>query len=142
MLDNNSLKRFLEPQKIMYNRALAEIKKGKKMPGWMSFIFPRLRGLGSDEEAYVGLRDISEAKKYLFYPILSARLHECTQAVLDHKEDDIKDIFGIMGALNLHYSMTLFAMASPEGSLFHQVLDRYYDGQMEPKTIEKLNLKK
>ena len=73
---------------------------------------------------------------------MSARLHECTQAVLDHEEDDIKDIFGIMGALNLHSSMTLFAMASPEGSLFHQVLDRYYDGQMEPKTIEKLNLKK
>lgn len=137
MLNDNSLKRFLEIQEIMYDKALKEIKACKKLPKWMSYIFPRLRGVGQDaSENYIGLNDIKEAKKFLFYPVLSARLITCTQAVLDHEENDIKDIFGTVGSLDLHASMTLFAAVTPQGSLFHQVIQRFYGGQMEQKTME------
>lgn len=134
---SNLLKRFLEIQEITYSKALTEIKNGKKLPQWMNYIFPRLRGVGLDENTqYLKISNAKEAKKYLYYPVLSARLIECTQAVLDHKENDIKDIFGTMGSLDLHASMTLFATVSAQGSLFHQVIERFYGGQMEEKTME------
>lgn len=136
-MDINSLDRFLEAQDRMCQTALSEIKKGSKRSHWMWFIFPQLRGLGRSNMAYTyGINGIEEAKKYLEHPVLSERLIEITEALLTHKRKDIYDIMGDIDDIKLKSSMTLFALISEEGSVFHQVLESFYDGEMDDVTLQ------
>lgn len=135
-MDINSLDRFLEAQERMYEIALSEIKKGSKRSHWMWFIFPQLRGLGSSKMSYVfGINGVEEAKEYLNHPVLSSRLIEITEALLAHKGKDIYDIMGDIDDMKLKSSMTLFALISEEGSVFHQVLESFYDSEMDEYTL-------
>ena len=132
----NSLNRFIDAQDSMYQTALREIKNGRKCSHWIWYIFPQLRGLGSSEMAYTyGISGIKEAEEYLAHPILSARLIEITEALLTHKGKDIYDIMGDIDDMKLKSCMTLFALISEEGSVFHQVLDSFYDGKMDSTTL-------
>ena len=136
-MDINSLDRFLEAQDRMYQIALSEIKKGSKRSHWMWFIFPQLRGLGISDMAYTyGINGIEETKAYLAHPVLSSRLIEITEALLTHKGKDIYDIMGDIDDMKLKSSMTLFALISEEGSVFHQALECFYDGKMDERTLK------
>ena len=136
-MDTNSLDRFLEAQERMYETALKEIKNGEKESHWMWYIFPQLRGLGRSQMAYVyGINGLEEAKAYLEHPDLSARLIEITEALLEHKDQDIEDILGDIDAMKLRSSMTLFALISEGDSIYHNVLDCFYNGKTDSYTIE------
>ena len=136
-MEINSLNRFIDAQNYMYETALTEIKNGMKMSHWIWFIFPQLRGLGRSDMAYkYGINGIEEAKEYLAHPVLSARLTEISEALLVHKNKDIEYIMGGIDAMKLRSSMTLFALVSEEDSVFHQVLDCFYDGEMDEYTIK------
>lgn len=138
-MDINSLNRFLEAQEDMYATALQEIKHGEKESHWMWYIFPQLRGLGRSDTAYIyGINGIEEAKAYLEHPVLSARLIEISEALLEHKDEIIEDILGDIDAMKLRSSMTLFASISEEGSAFHKVLDCFYNGEMDEQTLSYL----
>ena len=131
----NSLDRFLEAQEHAYAIALEEIKNGMKISHWIWFIFPQLRGLGRSDMAYkYGINGIEEAKEYLAHPVLSARLTEISEALLVHKNKDIEYVMGGIDAMKLRSSMTLFALVSEENSVFHKVLDCFYDGEMDDYT--------
>ena len=41
--------------------------------------------------------------------------------------------------MKLRSSMTLFAQADTDGGLFAAVLDRYFGGQRDPLTLERLD---
>lgn len=136
-MDINSLDRFLEAQERMYEIALKEIRNGEKESHWMWYIFPQLRGLGRSQMAYVyGINGLEEAKAYLAHPVLSARLIEISEALLEHKGKDIEDILGDIDAMKLRSSMTLFALISEGGSIYHNVLDCFYNGKTDSYTIE------
>lgn len=136
-MDINSLDRFLEAQERSYEKALHEIKNGKKRTHWIWYIFPQLRGLGRTQTAFAyGINGLEEAKAYLGHPILATRLKEITEALLAHKGKDIYDIMGDIDDMKLHSSMTLFALISEEGSVFHQVLDCFYDGEIDEYTLK------
>lgn len=139
-MDINSLDRFLEAQERMYETALKEIKNGEKESHWMWYIFPQLRGLGRSQMAYVyGINGLEEAKAYLEHPVLSARLIEITEALLEHKDQDIEDILGDIDAMKLRSSMTLFAFINESGSIFHQALDYFYNGRGDQITLKVIN---
>lgn len=134
-MDITSLNRFLEAQEPMYATALKEIKNGEKESHWIWYIFPQLRGLGYSPNAYTyGINGLEEAEAYLEHPVLSARLIEISTALLSHKGESIEDIMGDIDALKLRSSMTLFALVSKDSSVFHQVLDCFYDGNMDELT--------
>ena len=136
-MDVNSLDRFLEAQDKLYETALSEIKKGSKRSHWMWFIFPQLRGLGRSNMAYTyGINGIEEAKEYLNHPVLSSRLIEITEALLTHKDKSALKIMGDIDDMKLKSSMTLFALISEEGSVFQQVLDCFFDGKMDKRTLK------
>ena len=135
-MDINSLFRFLEAQESTYATALKEIKNGEKESHWIWYIFPQLRGLGYSPKAYTyGINGLEEAKAYLEHPVLSARLIEITEALLTHRGKDIEDIMGDIDALKLRSSMTLFALISEADSVFHQVLEVFYDSKMDEMTL-------
>ena len=138
-MDINSLNRFIKAQESVYQIALKEVKNAKKTSHWMWFVFPQLRGLGKSSMAYLyGISDLVEAKSYLAHPILSARLYEICDALLDHKGTPAYVILGDIDAMKLKSSMTLFALASKEPSVFHQVLDSFFDGEMDEATLKLL----
>jgi uncharacterized protein (DUF1810 family) len=134
-----TLNRFLKAQEDMYEVALAEMKNGEKESHWMWYIFPQLRGLGRSPMAYMyGIDGIEEAKAYLAHPVLSVRLIEITKALLSHTGEDIEDIMGDIDALKLRSSMTLFALICEDNSVFHQVLESFYDGEMDIVTSNRI----
>ena len=139
-MDINSLDRFLEAQERMYPVALKEIQNGEKESHWMWYIFPQLRGLGKSRMAYAyGINGLEEAKAYLAHPVLSARLIEITVALLQHQDIIIEDLIGDLDVKKLHSCMTLFSLICDGHSVFHQVLDCFYDGEMDKKTISMIS---
>jgi uncharacterized protein (DUF1810 family) len=106
----------------------------------MWYIFPQIRGLGMSSMAHVyGIAGLDEAKAYLAHPTLSARLLEISEALLKHKKKKPEDIFGYTDAMKLRSSMTLFALVSEDDSVFHKVLQAFYNGEMDELTIKLAN---
>ena len=140
---NNDLERFLIAQQTYYRTALQEIKSGQKRSHWMWFIFPQIAGLGYSETAqYYAIKDMDEAKAYMEDYTLSSNLIEISQALLDVDSDDATAVMGWPDDLKLKSSMTLFALAKPKCEVFQKVLDKFFQGEMDQKTIEILQDKK
>jgi uncharacterized protein (DUF1810 family) len=138
-MDITSLERFVEAQRTTYERALEEIKGGRKRTHWMWFVFPQLRALGRSETAYAyGIADAAEARAYLAHPVLSLRLYEISEALLAHKSKKPEAIFGHIDAVKLRSSMTLFALIGEKDSVFYKVLDLFYGGEQDPLTLSLL----
>lgn len=139
MNDPYDLNRFVAAQARNYDAALAEIRAGAKRSHWMWYVFPQLAGLGSSPTAqHFAIRTRDEAGAYLSHPVLGSRLRECVEALLDLNGTTAHEIFGWPDELKLRSSMTLFAVASPSGSLFERVLDQYFAGERDAKTLELL----
>ena len=138
-MDINSLERFVEAQERTYQVALSEVYNGKKRTHWMWYIFPQLRGLGRSSMAHIyGISGLEEAKAYLEHPILSERLYKIGGALLEHKGANIVEIFGDLDTLKLRSSMTLFSLTSEEYTIFDEVLDTFFEGQMDEATLKLL----
>ena len=137
--DPFELVRFVDAQAAVYDDALAEIRVGRKRTHWMWFIFPQIAGLGFSEiSRHFAIRDRAEASAYLAHPVLGSRLRECAEATLEVKGRSAEEIFGGVDALKLRSSATLFAAVSPDRSVFHRLLDRYFAGRVDEKTTQLL----
>ncbi|MFQ3615650.1 MAG: DUF1810 domain-containing protein [Cyanobacteriota bacterium] len=124
------LNRFVKAQTSDYARALAEIRQGKKRSHWMWYIFPQRAGLGfSAMSQHYAIKSLAEAQAYLQHPVLGARLIECAEAVLQVNGRSAYEIFGSPDDLKLRSCATLFAQISPAGSVFHRLLDQYFQGE-------------
>ena len=65
-----------------YQRAVAELRNGRKTSHWMWFIFPQIAGLGRSAMAQAyAISDLAEAQAYLAHPTLGPRLVECAEIV-------------------------------------------------------------
>ena len=135
-----SLERFVKAQQHNYEIAKEELSRGRKESHWIWYIFPQLKGLGmSSTSNYYGIRDIEEAKEYYSHPILGKRFIELTKIVLNINTDDIHKIMPSPDDLKLRSSMTLFYAATGD-ELFMSVINKYYDGQLDRKTLRLLKL--
>ena len=131
------LSRFLKAQEQDYEQALREIRSGRKRSHWMWYIFPQIQGLGFSPTAqYYAIRDLQEARDYLAHPVLSTRLKEISSALLDLNGLSASEIFGYPDDLKLRSSMTLFRMADLNEPVFLEVLEKYYDGKPDARTVE------
>ena len=133
----SGLDRFLYAQELTYDKALDEVRNGKKESHWMWFIFPQIIGLGvSDTAMLYSISGIGEAKLYLEHEVLGPRLVEITKEVLSLETDDPVEVFGEVDALKLNSSMTLFDYVSDDENVFKEVIDKFYDGQKDEKTLQ------
>jgi uncharacterized protein (DUF1810 family) len=82
----------------------------------------------------------AEARAYLAYPSLGARLRECTEAVLVHAEKRAEEIFGGIDTLKLRSSMTLFAAVAGPESPFERCLVAFFGGAPDPATLRLLGV--
>jgi uncharacterized protein (DUF1810 family) len=135
--DPFDLKRFVEAQEGDYERALAEIRAGRKRSHWMWYIFPQIDGLGSSPTAqHFAIKNIDEARAYLAHPVLGKRLVECAEAAVGVEGRSASEIFGWPDDLKLLSCATLFALVSPSGSVFERLIDKYYGGERDGKTLQ------
>ena len=137
--DPHGLNRFVLAQGAVYHQALAEIRRGEKRSHWMWYVFPQIAGLGSSPTSrHYAIRSAAEAGAYLEHPVLGPRLRECAEAALGVEGRTAAEIFGGIDAQKLRSSATLFATVSPEGSVFQRLLDRYFQGRPDERTLELL----
>jgi uncharacterized protein (DUF1810 family) len=140
--DPYDLNRFISAQKGVYDRALAELREGLKRTHWMWFIFPQIDGLGhSPTTRLYSIKSLDEARQYLGHPVLGARLVESAEAVLAVSGLSASDIFGHPDDWKLQSSMTLFALVSEPVSVFERVLEKYYQGKRDARTLQILGIR-
>jgi uncharacterized protein (DUF1810 family) len=131
------LQHFVDAQEWTYEVALDEIKNGHKESHWMWFIFPQALGLAQSEMSLrFAIRNREEAEAYLAHPVLGPRLITCCEALVASKEISATDLLGYPDDLKLRSSMTLFADIAEDPYLFYQVLEKYFNGNQDPRTIE------
>ena len=141
-MDPFNLERFLAAQSGAHDTAVVELRDGCKRSHWMWFVFPQLAGLGHSARAqHYGITGLDEARAYLAHPVLGARLQECA-AVLEALDPSLSasSIFGYPDDLKLRSCLTLFARAAGPGSIFERLLDRYFAGEPDDRTVALLQL--
>ena len=132
-----NLDRFIKAQKRDYETALNEIRRGYKRSHWIWYIFPQIAGLGfSPTSQYYSIASIKEAEAYMENAYLRAHLLEISEALLTLDSRDPEQVMGHPDDLKLKSSMTLFAEAAPEETVFQAVLDKYFGGEKDQRTLD------
>jgi uncharacterized protein (DUF1810 family) len=139
---SNNLERFRKAQRDSYDTALHEIQNGRKRSHWMWYIFPQIAGLGYSPTAqYYAIRDLDEAVDFLNDKALGKNLIEISEALLLIESNDATAVMGYPDDMKLRSSMTLFELADPECKVFQKVLDKFYHGEHDERTLEILGRK-
>lgn len=137
--DPYDLGRFVRAQQEDYEQALSEIRGGRKRSHWMWYVFPQIEGLGvSPTSRRYAIKSLAEAKAYLAHPVLGPRLRDCAEAALGIDDRSAVEVFGSPDDMKLRSSATLFASVSSEGSVFHRVLDKFFHGERDGRTLSLL----
>jgi uncharacterized protein (DUF1810 family) len=137
--DDYNLSRFVEAQNPVFEQVCSELRAGRKTSHWMWFIFPQIRGLGSSPTAvHFSISSKSEAQAYLDHSLLGPRLRTCTGLINQVQGRTANQIFGYPDDLKFRSCMTLFAHTAADNRIFQDALDKYFDGQSDPLTLEHL----
>ena len=140
-MDTFDLQRFVDAQNAdqTYDSALAELRRGRKRGHWMWFVFPQLAGLGRSQTAQrYAISGAAEARAFLGHPVLGPRLVACARALLEAGSTDPVQVLGPVDAQKLQSSMTLFAAAEPDHTVFLDVLDKFFGGSLDEATTSRL----
>lgn len=137
--DPFDLQRFVSAQREDYYTALTELRSGRKESHWMWYIFPQIDGLGySPTSKLYAIKSLSEARAYLQHPLLGQRLIECAEIVVQLTGRSASAIFGAPDDMKLRSSMTLFAAVPGADPVFARVLEKYFAGQPDQRTLDLL----
>jgi len=137
MKHDPTLQRFLDAQATDYPVALAEIRRGYKQSHWMWYIFPQIQGLGFSSFAqYYAIRDRQEAGAYAQHEVLGPRLVEISEVLLALPSTDANDILGSPDDLKLRSCMTLFAALPGANPVFQAVLQKFFQGRPDERTLQ------
>ena len=140
--DKYYIERFVKAQDNngFYSIAVKELRSGQKRSHWIWFVFPCLKKVrnGGLNDAKYGISSLDEAKAYLAHPLLSERLYEVCEILLDLEGLNVNKIFGITDAARVQACMTLFYLCSKQ-EVFGEVLDKYFGGKPCNETLYALN---
>jgi uncharacterized protein (DUF1810 family) len=137
--DPFDLERFVVAQGPVFDRVAAELKQGRKTSHWMWFVFPQIVGLGfSAMSRRYAISSLDEARAYLAHPMLGSRLRQCVAMLLDVKGRSAHEILGSPDDIKLHSSLTLFAQAAKDETLFDEALARFFEGRPDRSTLDRI----
>jgi uncharacterized protein (DUF1810 family) len=137
--DRYGLQRFVDAQAAVFEQVCLELREGRKRSHWMWFIFPQIKGLGSSPMAVrFAISSLEEARAYLDHAVLGPRLRECCEIVVAVAGRSVDEIFGYPDDLKFHSSITLFAKAAVENRVFLDALEKYFGGELDRATVERL----
>jgi uncharacterized protein (DUF1810 family) len=136
------LERFVRAQNAgdTFARIVHELQRSRKTTHWMWFVFPQISGLGRSETARrFAISSLDEARAYVRHPLLGARLVQCASLMLAASVQRAEEVLGEIDAVKLRSSMTLFLRAAPEQPVFELVLERFFGGQPDRATDDRLS---
>ena len=137
MSEKFDLSRFTTEHKRSFDRALAEIKRGKKQTHWMWYIFPQVSGLGSSYMAvFFSIKSMAEARAFIEDEYLGGNLREISNALLTLENNDARYVMGLPDNRKLRSCMTLFLHATDDNEVFRAVLDKFFGGEEDEATLE------
>ncbi|MFJ4221075.1 DUF1810 domain-containing protein [Curtobacterium luteum] len=140
-MTDQDLERFVSAQEGVHERALGELRAGRKDTHWMWFVFPQVAGLGRSPTAqHYALSGREHARRYLADPVLGPRLLDAVAVVTESPARSAEALLGATDALKLRSSLTLFAHAADDPAPFRRALDRWYDGHEDPATLRLLGV--
>lgn len=135
-MNDYNLERFIDAHNKFYDVAYSELKNGKKQSHWMWFIFPQIKGLGkSSTSEFYGIQNLCEAKAYINHPILGNNMMKLCESLLSLESNNPTEIFGRPDDMKLKSSMTLFSLAADDNEIFLKVLEKFYNGKLDNRTI-------
>ena len=136
---SKGLERFIEAQEKEYEIAYKEISNGKKQSHWIWYIYPQIQGLGmSFMDKEYSIKSIKEARDYTKNEKLYNNLIEMTELLLKIEHNNIKEVMWYPDDLKLRSCMTLF-FAITGNEIFEKVIDKFYEGEKDLRTINILN---
>lgn len=136
-MDKFNLYRFLEAQIEAYDVAMLELSAGRKKSHWIWYVFPQIAGLGKSEKAqFYSIQNLEEAKAYLEHSVLGSRLIKACEILINLENRTIDEIMGFPDDLKLLSSMTLFELVGNHNSIFSEIINFYFEGERDNKTIE------
>lgn len=139
MDDPHDLQRFVAAQNPIYPQVCAELAAGAKASHWMWFVFPQLKGLGRSAIAqHYSIASKAQAQAYWRHPVLGPRLRQCAELVLAVPGKTALQILGSPDEMKFRSSMTLFAQVAPDEPVFQRALQKYFGGEADPATLERL----
>ena len=137
--DPYDLERFVEAQNPVYDQVCWELQQGLKMTHWIWFIFPQIWGLSSSAMSRrFAITSLEEADAYLNHSVLGPRLVQCTEFVINTSGRTLKQILGPTDNMKFRSCMTLFAHATASNEVFEDALQRYFSGQYDQLTLDRL----
>ena len=140
-MENLEITRFVEAHKHSYQSALKEVRNGRKISHWMWYIFPQIRGLGhSSTSRYYAIQSLDEAAAFLQDPYLGRNLREICHVLLSLDKNNATEVFGKPDDIKLKSSMTLFSLVPDTDPVFQDVLNKYFGGKRDYRTMKKLEL--
>lgn len=133
---DSDLDKFVKAQEQDYAGALEEMKRGRKQGHWIWYVFPQITGLGmSSTSMHYAIKDLEQANRYFQHPVLGKRLVETANAVLAVEGKTANQIMGSPDDLKLRSSMTLFSLVKNADPVFQAVLNKYFEGRPDQKTL-------
>ena len=128
--------RFINAQMQTHEAAVRELRAGHKRSHWSWWEIPQIIGLGRTYTSMeYAVRDMEEARAYLKNETLRTHLLEICDALLSLDSCDAEDVMGYPDDLKLRSCMTLFREADPECHEFQAVLDKYFGGRPDQRTL-------
>ena len=136
-MDKYNLDRFIKEQQRDYATAYAELSQGRKRSHWSWWIIPQIVGLGITTTSYTyAIKSLDEAVAFLDHPYLGKNIREISKVLLELESNDATAIMGYPDDLKLRSCMTLFAEADPNEDIFQKVLDKFFNGEKDERTLE------
>lgn len=136
-MDKYNLDRFIKEQQRDYATAYAELSQGRKRSHWSWWIIPQIVGLGMTTTSYTyAIKSLDEAVAFLDHPYLGKNIREISKVLLELESNDATAIMGYPDDLKLRSCMTLFAEADPNEDIFQKVLDKFFNGEKDERTLE------
>ena len=137
MTDKYNLSRFIKEQKRDYATAYSELSQGHKQSHWSWWIIPQIVGLGmTSTSQYYAIKSLDEAIAFLAHPYLGKNIREISNVLLGLDTDDATMVMGYPDDLKLRSCMTLFVEAAPDEEVFQKVLDKFFGGKKDERTLE------
>lgn len=139
-MSDYDLQRFVDAQDPVWDAVTKELRAGRKQTHWMWFVFPQLAGLGRSATAqHFGIADRTEAQLYLSHEVLGPRLKKAATLVSRIDGRSVEQIFGFPDDLKLQSCMTLFAEVGEGTDVFEAVLQKFFDGESDVRTLDFLD---
>ena len=132
----NDLSKYIKAQERTHASALRELQNGYKSSHWSWWEIPQIIGLGMTYTSReYAIKNLAEAKEYLENDTLRTHLLELCEALLSLKTNDAGRVMGYPDDLKLRSCMTLFSVADQECKTFQAVLDKFFGGKQDERTL-------